>query len=289
MIRSMTAFARSETSVAAGDTLIWEIRSVNHRYLEPGFKIPDTFRAIEATLRDVLRKKLNRGKLECSLRYQASAAGANSLDIDHGLLDQLISKHQQIQSKLGSLAAPTTLDLLRWPGVLKEPEQDKQALLDAALQAFEATVSELTQTREREGAELANLIEQRLSAINTIVAEVRTLLPGILQQQRDRLHERLAELQGELDQDRLEQEMVLLANRSDVAEELDRLDTHVAEVGRILKKGGPCGRRLDFMMQELNREANTLSSKSIVSTTTQSAVELKVLIEQMREQIQNIE
>ena len=289
MIRSMTSFARQATQHDGG-SLVWEIRSVNHRYLEPSFKLPESMRRLENDLREKIRKTLSRGKVECSLRMQ-SQSGDNSsqLTVNAELLTQLIVSAESIQKQLNDPSALNPLQLLQWPGMMSEPEIDSDLLCEQALAAFQVTLEQLLESREREGAALKQSIEQRLDTIGDITAAVKQQLPDILQAQRQKLQQRLQELKAELNEDRLEQEMVILAQKADVDEELDRLDAHLAEVRRVLNKGGACGRRLDFLMQELNREANTLSSKSIVTDTTQAAVELKVLIEQMREQIQNIE
>lgn len=289
MIRSMTAFARQASQHDWG-SLIWEIRSVNHRYLEPSFKLPESMRRLENDLRERLRKTLSRGKVECSLRVQFQAGGGSSqLSINTELLTQLISAGESVQQELNEPSALNPLQLLQWPGIMSEPETDSDLMCEQALALFQVTLEQLVESREREGAALKLFIEQRLDTIGDITAAVKQQLPKILQAQRQKLQERLQELKTELNKDRLEQEMVILAQKADVDEELDRLDAHLIEVRRVLNKGGACGRRLDFLMQELNREANTLSSKSIVTDTTQAAVELKVLIEQMREQIQNIE
>lgn len=289
MIRSMTAFARQASQHDWG-SLIWEIRSVNHRYLEPSFKLPESMRRLENDLRERLRKTLSRGKVECSLRVQFQAGGGSSqLSINTELLTQLISAGESVQQQLNEPSVLNPLQLLQWPGIMSEPETDSDLMCEQALALFQVTLEQLVESREREGAALKLFIEQRLDTIGDITAAVKQQLPKILQAQRQKLQERLQELKTELNEDRLEQEMVILAQKADVDEELDRLDAHLIEVRRVLNKGGACGRRLDFLMQELNREANTLSSKSIVTDTTQAAVELKVLIEQMREQIQNIE
>lgn len=287
MTRSMTAFARQEVQHEWG-SLIWEVRSVNHRYLEPHLRLPESLRDLEGSLRESLRKKLSRGKIECTLRFVAEAQ-AQTLTIDESFTRELLDAAQQVENLLPVSTPLDTLELLRWPGVLQDTKLDMDKVKKAALELFHKALEDLIESRGREGVELATLIDQRLDAISDVVADVRSKLPGILQAQRDNLKARLEELKADLDQGRLEQEMVILAQKADVDEEMDRLNTHVQEVKRVLKSKGPVGRRLDFLMQELNREANTLSSKSIVSDTTQNAVELKVLIEQMREQIQNIE
>jgi len=285
----MTGFARREAKLSWG-TLVWEIRSVNHRYLEPSFRLPEDFREIEPNLRDAMRKALQRGKVEASLSVHWEQEGESDLGINLAKVTQLTTAAQQINGLLGAVAAPVNaLEILRWPGVIQKQELEREELHTAALQLFESALQGLIEHRSREGAELAQLILNRLDSVSAQVVKVRARMPEILAAQREKLQAKLAALQVELDPERLEQEIVLLAQKADVDEELDRLDTHVIEVKRSLKQTDSLGRRLDFLMQELNREANTLSSKSIVSDTTQAAVELKVLIEQMREQVQNIE
>nr|WP_324257058.1 YicC/YloC family endoribonuclease [Cellvibrio fontiphilus] len=289
MPRSMTGFARREAKLPWG-TLVWEIRSVNHRYLEPNFRLPEDFREIEPALRDAMRKALQRGKVEASLNVHWEQEGESELGVNLAKVAQLTKAANQINQLLGDDAAPVNaLEILRWPGVIQKQELDRDALHQAALELFDSALDSLIEHRSREGAELEQLILSRLDSVSAQVVKVRARMPEILAAQRDKLQAKLSALQVELDPERLEQEIVLLAQKADVDEELDRLDTHVIEVKRSLKQTDSLGRRLDFLMQELNREANTLSSKSIVSDTTQAAVELKVLIEQMREQIQNIE
>ena len=289
MTRSMTAFARQEAEHPWG-SLTWEIRSVNHRYLEPHLRMPESLRELEGSLREQLRKKLSRGKVECTLRFHPEAQ-AQQLTVNSEFAKELIAAADEVAalSLSGNTQPMNPLDVLRWPGVLQDAQIDMDQVKAEALKLFGRALDDLIAGREREGVELNALIEQRLVSISEIVVEVRSKLPQILQAQRDNLRSRLEELKEDLDEGRLEQEMVMLAQKADVDEEMDRLNTHVLEVRRVLKQKGPIGRRLDFLMQELNREANTLSSKSIVADTTQCAVELKVLIEQMREQIQNIE
>jgi len=287
MTRSMTAFTRQELQESWG-ALTWELRSVNHRYLEPHFRLPESLRDIEGSLRERLRKAVSRGKIEATLRFVPEQSDSR-VQIDQSRLQEVIAATQQLESTGIDMNKVNPLELLAWPGVLVESSLDMNLIKQSALELFNESLKDLQRGRAREGTELQQLIEQRLDAINTTVAEVRALMPQILQAQRDGLRQKLAEFKVDLDPARLEQEIVLLAQKADVDEELDRLDTHVQEVRRVLGESGPIGRRLDFLMQELNREANTLSSKSIVANTTRSAVELKVLIEQMREQIQNIE
>ena len=289
MIHSMTAFARHAEEHDWG-TAVWEVRSINHRYLEPSFKLPENCRALEHKLREKLRSQLNRGKVECSLKLQFQTSKQSlGLSINSELLGEVIKVSESLQRELRDSAALNPLELLKWPGVVQEFEPDSGAMTEQVLAGFQVALEQLLDCRQREGDALLQFTQQRLAAISDITAAIRKEIPQILQAQREKLTERLAHLLEEMDLERIEQEMVMLAQKADVDEELDRLDAHVAEVNRVLQKGGPCGRRLDFLMQELNREANTLSSKSIVTGTTQAAVELKVLIEQMREQIQNIE
>ncbi|GGC11826.1 hypothetical protein GCM10011352_42830 [Marinobacterium zhoushanense] len=287
MTRSMTAFARQELHREWG-TLTWEIRSVNHRYLEPHLRLPDSLRDLEGSLREKLRTSLSRGKVECTLRFVAEA-GAQTLNVDQARAQEVIAAATQVRALMPDSAPLDTFQVLGWPGVLAETELDMEMIKGEALKLFDGALTDLSAGREREGTELSQLIQQRLDSISEIVAEVRVLMPKILAAQRDAMRARIEEMKIDADPMRLEQELVLIAQRADVDEEMDRLDTHVQEVRRVLAQKGPVGRRLDFLMQELNREANTLSSKSIVASTTQRAVELKVLIEQMREQIQNIE
>lgn len=288
MTHSMTAFARQAAAYDWG-SLVWEIRSVNHRYLEPSFKLPDALRALESELRERLRTRLARGKIECSLRFQSLHSDSNALAIDSNVLAQLLACAQQIQTKLPQPGPLNALEILAWPGVLKSEQEDEAVIFATATALFDAALQQLLEHRAREGGELRRYIETQLDEVAAIVTAVRAQMPAILAAQKQKLRDRLAELRTELDNDRLEQEMVILGQKSDVAEELDRLQTHIKEVRRALQQSEPCGRRLDFLMQEFNREANTLSSKAQVSDTTLNAVQLKVLIEQMREQIQNIE
>ena len=286
MIHSMTGYARKEFKGDWG-TAVWEIRSVNQRYLETYLRLPEQWRGLEPILRERFRKQLERGKIECSLRFD-SQTSSGQLHINSELAEQLIDSALWVIDRAGQ-GQLNPLDVLRWPGVMATPEQDMDALNSTLLAAFDEVLGLFIESRQSEGDKLKALIEQRLTGIQSEVTKVRALMPQILDWQRQKLIDRLAEAKLELDPTRVEQEIILLAQRIDVAEELDRLETHIGETRKILAKGGACGRRLDFMMQEFNRESNTLGSKSINAETTQSAVELKVLIEQMREQIQNIE
>lgn len=287
MPSSMTAFARLSIECHWGSAA-WEIRSVNHRYLETGFRMPETVRDLEATLRELARKHLQRGKVDCSLQLNI-AKQSGEVAINQPLAEQYIAASEQLARLMADPAKISPLDILRWPGVLREAEIDREELKNTLLRLFEETLDQLVEGRRREGEKLGELVEHRLDSIAVQLATVRSRLPELLAAQRQKLIDRLQEVSGGLDQNRLEQELVLIAQRADVDEELDRLDTHLGEIRRVLKRQEPIGRRLDFLMQELNREANTLSSKSIATDTTNAAVELKVLIEQMREQIQNIE
>ncbi|AWL13428.1 Inositol-phosphate phosphatase [Saliniradius amylolyticus] len=287
MIYSMTAFARRELKADWGN-VVWEIRSVNQRYLETHFRLPEQFRALEPALRERFRQKLNRGKIECTLRFSPNEGNEADLSMNKALAKQLLDAADWIQSH-GQSSGVNPFDVLRWPGVISAEEQDMETIHSQTLGEFDATLKDLIQSRADEGSNMQTLIEDRLDSIETEAAKVRQQMPDILQWQRERLQKKFEDAKVDADDGRIEQELVILAQRVDVAEELDRLDSHVGETRKILKKGGPCGRRLDFMMQEFNRESNTLGSKSINADITQSAVELKVLIEQMREQIQNIE
>ena len=287
MIYSMTAFARLEVKKDWGDA-VWEIRSVNQRYLENFFRLPEQFRGLENTLREKLRQSLTRGKIECSLRIETKKQTNAELNLNKELANQVIQSLQWIKDQAGEGEINLT-DVLRYPGVVEAQEQDLDAISQDLLTAFDDLLTDFIAMRGREGEKLNDIIQQRLDAIAVEADKVRSQMPAVLQWQRERLLQRFEDAQVNLDPQRVEQEMILLAQRVDVAEELDRLQMHVKETTNILKKGGAVGRKLDFMMQELNRESNTLASKSINADITASAVELKVLIEQMREQIQNLE
>ncbi|MFH4435510.1 YicC/YloC family endoribonuclease [Vibrio diabolicus] len=288
MIYSMTAYARKEVKGDWGSA-VWEIRSVNQRYLETYFRMPEQFRGLEPVLRERFRKRLARGKVECNLRFEANPAAKGELSINEALASQVIKAAEQVMHMTGELSRINPFQVMQWPGVMETPEQDMDAVNKVLLEAFDGAMDEFIEARAREGENMKAMIEQRLNAISAEVVKVRARMPEILEWQRERLFSKFEDAKVELDPSRIEQELILLAQKSDVAEELDRLDSHVKETTNILKKGGAVGRRLDFMMQEFNRESNTLASKSISTDITASGVELKVLIEQMREQIQNIE
>ena len=287
MIQSMTAYARIEHKAQWG-TASWEIRSVNQRYLETYLRLPEQFRSFEPVLRDRLRKRLSRGKVEVNLRYELADNSNNELQLNQALAKQLLGAATWLKQEAGQGDVNLT-DILRWPGVLASGEQDMDAIGADLMTAFDSAIDQFIEARGREGEAIKDMLLSRLDGVSEQIAVVREHMPTVMLYQREKLTNRLAEIKGELDPARIEQEMVLLAQKQDVAEEMDRLEAHVAEARRILKKGGSEGRRLDFMMQEFNRESNTLASKSISSEITSAAVELKVLIEQMREQIQNVE
>lgn len=287
MIRSMTAYARREIKGDWGSAA-WELRSVNQRYLETYIRLPEQFRSLEPVIRERLRSRLTRGKVECNLRFDLDPSAQSTLQLNEKLAKQLVAAAQwvKMQSDEGEI---NPLEVLRWPGVMLAEEQDLDTISNELLAALETAIDDFISARESEGAALKTLIETRLEGVSAEVIQVRAQMPNVLQWQRERLVSKLEDAQVQLENTRLEQELVLMAQRVDVAEELDRLDAHVKETYKILKKEEAVGRRLDFMMQEFNRESNTLASKSINSDVTTSAIELKVLIEQMREQIQNIE
>ena len=288
MIRSMTAFARV-SSEQAGAELTWELRSVNHRYLEAFVRLPEELRAMEPLVRERVTARLGRGKLECVLRCSWAPAQATVLEIDKPRLKAVLDACREIETRSSEATSPGVMELLRWPGVVREPEPDTGAAQQHALELLDEALNELVATREREGEQIKGLLSVRLEGVDTQVAKARARLPEVQQKMRTKMETKLADLAAKADNDRLEQELVILAQKLDIDEELDRLDGHVVEARRVLERDEPVGRRLDFLMQEFNREANTLGSKSADSETTAVSVELKVLIEQMREQVQNVE
>jgi uncharacterized protein (TIGR00255 family) len=283
----MTAYARREIKGDWGSAA-WELRSVNQRYLETYIRLPEQFRSLEPVVRERIRARLTRGKVECNLRFDLDPGAQSTLQLNEKLAKQLVEAAQwvKMQSDEGEI---NPLEVLRWPGVMLAEEQDLDAISNELLLALDTALDDFISARESEGAALKAMIEQRLDGVSAEVIKVRAQMPNILQWQRERLVSKLEDAQVQLENTRLEQELVLMAQRVDVAEELDRLEAHVKETHKIMKKEEAVGRRLDFMMQEFNRESNTLASKSINADVTTSAIELKVLIEQMREQIQNIE
>jgi uncharacterized protein (TIGR00255 family) len=288
MLRSMTAYSRKELSQTWG-RVIWELRSVNQRYLETYIRLPEEFRALEPMIRERLRQRLTRGKIECHLRVEFDPSVAQQqLIINKSLAAQLLSASDWLSTEY-SVGDINPIDVLRWPGVMVAKEQDLNAISQEMLTLLDLALDEFIDVREREGAALQTLICQRLEAAVNEVNKIRMHMPEILNWQKEKLIAKFNEAGIEFDNNRLEQELILLAQRLDIAEELDRLTTHIKETYHILNKQEAVGRRLDFMMQEFNRESNTIASKSINTDITASAIELKVLIEQMREQIQNIE
>ncbi|MBA6328124.1 YicC family protein [Colwellia sp. MB02u-6] len=287
MIHSMTAFARHEIKGEWGNA-VWEIRSVNQRFLETYFRLPEQFRSIEPVLRERFRKQLNRGKVECNLRFNANPAEKSKITLNAELAAELMT-HANTISSLANNATVNPVEIMSWPGVMEAEEADMNTIQAEVLAGFDQALKDFIVARTDEGENLKMLLEQRLDGIIEQADIVKGHMPEIIQWQRKRITDKFADANIELESSRVEQELVLLAQKMDVDEEIDRLFSHVKETRSILKKGGAQGRRLDFMMQEFNREANTLGSKSINADITNSAVELKVLIEQMREQIQNIE
>jgi uncharacterized protein (TIGR00255 family) len=288
MIASMTGFARCERAGTFG-TIACEIRSVNHRFLDASLRLPENCRALEPELRQLMSRDLKRGKVDCTLQHRGTDSGASGLEIDAAALERLLTRVREIASAVPEHAQVNVIDLLRFPGVLREATPDIEALNEAVRTLVAEAVKDLAQARLREGERLAGLIQQRCEALAAMTAAMRVRLPEAQARIRARFAERLQEASVNVDQERFEQEVVLMLQRFDVAEELDRLDGHIVEVRHTLSGQEPAGRRLDFLMQEFNREANTLSSKSQDLETTRTAVEMKVLIEQMREQVQNIE
>jgi len=287
MIRSMTAYASAETTGPAG-TLSCELRTVNHRYLELSPRLPDELRGFESQLRERVAAKLSRGKLDLTVRLRGGEARGDSLHVDIALLSRLSELNLDMAALFPGLQVQFT-ELLRFPGVMQQAEVDPEAQQAALFEVLDRALDALTATREREGEKLGQILRDKLDAIERVVADVRGWMPEIRAALRARLETRLADLKQPVEPGRLEQELVLQITRTDVDEELDRLSTHIGETRRVLGLAEPVGRRLDFLMQEFNREANTLGSKSVDARSTNAAVELKVLIEQMREQVQNIE
>ena len=289
MIRSMTGFARRERQGPWG-TLTCELRAVNHRYLELSLRMPEDLRAIENDARQAISAALRRGKVDAGLYLRGAPAQAGTIEINRPLVEQVARTAAEVADLAGgTLASVSPLELLRWPGVIRETEKDLQPVQAAAMELLRETVGDLDGARAREGARIREMLAGRCEALQQAVALLRARLPEIAARIRTRVAERIAQLGTPVDPARLEQELVLLAYKMDFEEELDRLGSHVTETVQVLDAREPAGRRLDFLMQELNREANTLSSKSQDADTTRAAVDMKVLIEQMREQVQNVE
>ena len=288
MIRSMTAFARQEFDTDQG-TLSWEIRSLNHRYLEIGLRLPEEVRVAEAAVRERINTRLGRGKVDCTCRYRPNVSAAVPVDIDADNLSRLLAACETVATRLPETVPLNSLELLRWPGVVCEEKPDTGPLVENTLSLLDQALDELLASREREGEQIKGLLIARCDAMSELVLQARELLPDIRAGLRAKLETRMAELDIEADPGRLEQELVLQIQKIDIDEEMDRLEGHIGELRRVLEREEPIGRRMDFLMQELNREANTLGSKSVAAGTTNISVELKVLIEQLREQIQNVE
>jgi len=289
MIRSMTAYARTSMETDVG-TITWELRSVNNRYLDQSLRLPDELRNLDPQVRERVSARLRRGKVDCTAKFQGAAAQVtDTVTLNEALLQQLAIACEAVTQHMSTPAPVSPTELLRWPGVIESRGLDIEQATAMALQALDGALDEMVATREREGEKLKQMILERCAQLRALTEEVSQLLPTIIDTARERIRTRLEEVLAELDASRLEQEMVLFTGKADVAEELDRLVAHIEEVERVLSRDEPAGRRLDFLMQELNREANTLGSKSVDTQTTRASVELKVLIEQMREQVQNIE
>ena len=288
MLNSMTGFARETTETAFG-TMTCEMRAVNHRYLDVQFRLPEELRAKELDLRNRIGESLKRGKVECSIYLKRSGSNKEELNLNEALVAQIAARAAEISKLLPDSQPLDPVDILRWPGVVAEPEVDTEPLFAESLTLMEKALQAMVDMRASEGDRIAGMIEARLAEILSIAVSVRERMPAVLDAIRNRQKERIDKLDIDADPARLETELALIAQKLDVDEELDRLDSHVSEVRAALAGDEPVGRRLDFLMQELNREANTLGSKSADSDTTKAAVDLKVLIEQMREQIQNVE
>jgi uncharacterized protein (TIGR00255 family) len=288
MPHSMTGFSTAEAR-AGSFRLVWEIRSVNHRFLELGFRLPEDLRAVESECRELVSAAIKRGKVDCTLKISADERGGVADKLVAGALERLRALEDDVRRVFRDARTLTAHEVLRWPGVLEEPAQNLEELGEAVKTCLIAALRALTDARAREGGRIAEMLERRNAGITALITGIKPQLEGVQLRHRDRLRERLQRLEVQADPERLEQELALMAQRVDVAEEIDRLGSHVAEIHAILQRNEPVGRRLDFVIQELNREANTFASKVQEEALTRAAVELKVLIEQMREQVQNLE
>lgn len=288
MIHSMTAFSRVQSQDKWG-SLTCEMRSINHRYLEISLHLPEILRVLEMPIRDLIRQHVKRGKIECNVRFQAGQDTNTAIVVNKKLAKELCLAAEEISGFLGEASGVQPVDILRFPGVLETQEADTKALHEEAMKLIKSAVKELVVVRLREGEDLKQLFLGRMKSMSEQIGKVRERIPEVVQEAKDKLARRFNEAKLELDPMRLEQEMVMFAQKVDIAEEIERTETHINELGRVLKEGGAVGRRLDFLLQELNREANTLGSKSADPTLTHAAVEMKVLIEQIREQVQNVE
>ncbi|MDW3095779.1 MAG: YicC/YloC family endoribonuclease [Gammaproteobacteria bacterium] len=288
MLKSMTAFSRVDENYPIGN-FVWEVRSINHRYLEVGFRLPEELRSSEFDLRKQVQNLLSRGKVDCTFRLKMTAETDVNLSINETLLDRLLEQTQILRNKAPNIGAPNPIELLSWPGVTEQAQIDQVELTKTAKQLFDQAIKALIENRKVEGDRMRELISQRSNQLKQLVSTVRERRPEVLTAIRTKLIARIEEMKVDMESNRFEQELVMIAQKLDVDEELDRLDSHLTELDDVLVSDKPVGRRLDFLMQELNREANTLSSKSADIVTTQAAVDMKVNIEQMREQVQNIE
>lgn len=288
MLQSMTGFAREAAESSFG-TLTCELRTVNHRYLDVQFRLPDELRPREVEFRQQIAAAIKRGKVECSLHLRRALHENEELKLNHELVRQLSARVKELSELLPETRPLDPVDMLRWPGVIQEPDIDTEPLFATAADLLATTLSALNEMRSNEGGRIAEMLKTRCAEILDIAAGVKKRMPEVLSAVRIKQRDRIDSLNLDADPARLETELALIAQKLDIDEELDRLVSHVSEIRTVLKKSEPVGRRLDFMMQELNREANTLGSKSADTETTRAAVDLKVLIEQMREQIQNVE
>ncbi len=288
MIRSMTAYARGQVELEPG-VITWELRSLNARYLEVHMKLPEEWRPLEVKARELIAGVLRRGKVECNFRFQRNSSEAPNLVLNEALVRKLAELSDQVAQMNMGATAPSSIDVLRWPGMVIEEEQDWSSLNDEILTVLKSTLDELVRMRESEGRRLGETILERCTQVGELSRKAREFAPAIRSGLKQRLLKRLAELSMKVDDERMEQEIAMQLQRLDVDEELDRLDSHIEEVRKTLQRSDSIGRKLDFLMQELNREANTLGAKAASLDITEISVELKVLIEQMREQVQNIE
>ena len=288
MLRSMTAYGRSNLSTESGE-YVCELRSVNHRYLDVSVRLPESLRSLEPVIREILTKALQRGKVDVSLKLTPSASSQESFTLNEGLLAQLTTAADKVNSLSSSTGNIDPLRLLQWPGVLTTSADSQESLKKDALAVFELGLVDFTAARGREGAHAAKLLAEKASQLNALSSEIRSYRPAVIERQKEKWLIKLSQLRQEHDSGRLEQELVYAAQRLDIDEELDRLDSHCDELAKVLSRADSVGRRLDFLMQEFNRETNTLAAKSGDVITTNAAVDMKVLIEQMREQVQNIE
>ena len=288
MTNSMTGFSRCSSEQSTG-SLVWELRTVNHRYLDISVKLPEDLRGLESEVKQRVAERIKRGKVECHLRYKSADTQQSDLLVNEEFASAILRACQKISKQLHQSIEMNVIDVLKWPGVVREPEVDITPVMSAALSLFDQALNELCESKKSEGQRLQSMLEERCAAMQLIVADERKRRPELINKTREKLLDRIKALSIEHDANRFEQEIAYIIQKMDVDEELDRLESHFVEISKVLIRDEAVGRRLDFIMQELNREANTLASKSTDIGTTQASVELKVLIEQMREQVQNIE